>query len=259
MSSLSRTYTGLMGEARFPGESSEYRKARDRLLQVEIELRRALEAVAAQRRELPPGGEVPEDYAFEEAEDGGATTEVRLSELFTLGKDTLVIYSFMFPRAPGDERPGPESGQTAELPLSETPCASCVSIIDSLDGAAPHVDQRISLAVVAKSEPERIRAFTDERGWRQVRLLSSARNNYNRDYLAETEDGAQMPMLNVFTRDGDTIRHFWGTELLLADWDPGQEPRHVDLIWPVWQLLDVSPEGRGTDWEPALSYGDRRA
>jgi predicted dithiol-disulfide oxidoreductase (DUF899 family) len=248
-----------MGEARFPGESSEYREARDRLLQAEIELRRALEEVAAQRRELPTGGEAPDDYAFEEAGEDGAPREVRLSELFAPGKDTLVIYSFMFPRAPGDERPGPDGGQTAELPLSETPCASCASIIDSLDGAASHVGQRINLAVVAKSEPSRIQAFAQERGWRRVRLLSSRRNSYNRDYLAETEDGAQMPILNVFTRDGDTIRHFWGTELLFADLDPGQEPRHVDLIWPVWQLLDVAPEGRGTDWEPALSYGDRRA
>jgi predicted dithiol-disulfide oxidoreductase (DUF899 family) len=246
-----------MGEARFPGESTEYREARDSLLQAEVELRRAIEAVAAQRRELPLGGEVPEDYVFEEAGEDGATREVRLSELFGPGKDSLVIYSFMFPRSPGDERPGPDTGQTAELPLSETPCASCTSIIDSLDGAAPHVDQRISLAVVAKSPLPRIRAFAEERGWRRVRLLSSARNNYNRDYLAETEDGAQMPILNVFRHDGERIRHFWGTELMFADLDPGQEPRHVDLIWPIWHLFDVTPEGRGAEWEPALSYRDR--
>jgi predicted dithiol-disulfide oxidoreductase (DUF899 family) len=246
-----------MGEARFPGESSEYREARDGLLEAEIELRRAVEAVAAQRRGLPPGGEVPEDYVFEEGGEEGATREVKLSELFAPGKDTLVIYSFMFPRNPQDTRPGPATGPTAALPLEETPCPSCTSIIDSLDGAAPHLADRVNLAVVAKSELPRILAFADERGWRRIRLLSSARNDYNRDYLAETEDGEQMPILNVFVRDGDKIRHFWGTEMLFADGDAGQEPRHVDLIWPLWHVLDATPEGREPDWEPALSYSDR--
>jgi predicted dithiol-disulfide oxidoreductase (DUF899 family) len=243
-----------MSDRRFPGESAQYREARARLLEAEIELRRAIEAVAAQRRELPPGGEVPEDYVFEEAAEGGGTREIRFSELFAPGEDTLVIYSFMFPRNPHDERPGPDSGETAKLPLAETPCASCTSILDSLDGAAPHITQRANLAVVAKSPLPRILAFAEQRGWHHLRLLSSARNGYNRDYLAETEDGEQMPILNAFERDGDRIRHFWGTELLLADSDTGQEPRHVDLIWPLWHVLDATREGRGSDWEPALSY-----
>jgi predicted dithiol-disulfide oxidoreductase (DUF899 family) len=113
----------------FPGESSEYRLARDRLLQAEIELRRAIERVAEQRRALPPGGAVPDDYLFEEAAGGGG--EVRFSELFAPGRDTLVIYSFMFPRWSGDTRPGPAEGETARLPLAETPCPSCTSILDS--------------------------------------------------------------------------------------------------------------------------------
>jgi hypothetical protein len=62
----------------FPGESPEYRAAREELLEQEIELRRAMEAVAAARRELPPGGAVPEDYVFEGAGAGGTPTEVRL-------------------------------------------------------------------------------------------------------------------------------------------------------------------------------------
>jgi len=245
-----------MAEVRFPAETREYREARDRLLEAEIELKRAIEAVAAQRRELPLGGEVPEDYAFEEDAEDGGTREVRLSELFAPGKDVLAIYSFMFPRAPVDERPGPETGQTALLPLAETPCASCTSILDSLDGAEPHLAQRINLAVVAKSPLERILAFAAERGWRHLRLLSSAGNTYNRDYLAEIESGAQMPMLNVFVRDGGRIRHFWGTELLYTAWDPGQEPRHVDFIWPIWNLLDATPQGRDGDSDfPRLGYG----
>jgi predicted dithiol-disulfide oxidoreductase (DUF899 family) len=245
-----------MSDARFPGESTEYREARDRLLEAETELRRAIEAVAAQRRELPPGGEVPEDYVFEEAGEDGATGEVRLSELFAPGKDTLVIYSFMFPRNPDDDRPGPDTGKTAKLPLAETPCASCTSIIDSLDRAAPHVAERVNLAVVAKSPLDRIMAFAKERGWNHVRLLSSARNDYNRDYHAETPDGNQLPILNVFERDGDRIRHFWATEMMFATGDSGQEPRHVDLIWPLWHVFDATREGRGSDWEPALSYSD---
>lgn len=239
----------------FPGESAEYRAARDRLLEQEIELRRATEAVAAARRELPPGGAVPEDYRFQGAGPDGAPTEVRLSELFAPGKDSLVIYSFMFPRSPGDERPGPASGETARLPLAEGPCPSCVALLDQLDGAAEHATQQLNLAVVAKAPLPRILAFARERGWRRLRLLSSAANDYNRDYRAETADGSQMPVLNVFHRDRATIRHFWGSELMYASTDPGQDPRHVGTLEPVWNLFDLIPEGRPTDWDEQLRYG----
>jgi predicted dithiol-disulfide oxidoreductase (DUF899 family) len=223
------------------------------LLEAEIELRRAIEHVAAQRRSLPLGGAVPEDYRFEEAVDGRG---VRFSELFEPGKDALAVYSFMFPRYSGDTRPGPATGQTAKLPLPETPCASCTSILDSLDGAAPHLAQQINLAVVAKSAPERIRTFARERGWRNLRLLSSHDNAYNRDYHAETPDGDQIPILNVFVRDGDEIRHFWATELMFAPREEGLEARHVDSIWPIWNVLDMTLQGRGSDGNfPSLSYG----
>jgi predicted dithiol-disulfide oxidoreductase (DUF899 family) len=237
---------------RFPGESEEYRRARNQLLEAEAGLRRAIEQVAAQRRTLPPGGLVPDDYRFEEAADGSG---VLFSELFEPGKDTLVIYGFMFPRYSGDTRPGPAGGETAQLPLAETPCASCTSIIDSLDGAAPHLAQLLNLAVVAKSEPARIRAFAHERGWRHLRLLSSQNNNYNRDYHAETPEGEQMPMMNVFVRDGDRFRHTWASELMYAPRDEGIEARHVDSIWPIWNVLDVTPGGRGAAAGfPALRY-----
>jgi predicted dithiol-disulfide oxidoreductase (DUF899 family) len=230
-------------EIRFPGESSEYRRERERLLEAEIELRRQTERVAAQRRALPPGGAVTEDYRFE-AVDG--TGEVRFSELFAPGTDTLVIYSFMFPRWSGDTRPGPVRGSTAELPLAETPCPSCTSILDSLDGAAPHLAQEISLAVIAKSDPDRIRGFAQERGWSNLRLLSSRATTYNRDYHAETPDGEQVPILNVFARDQQAIRHAWATELMFAPREAGEDPRHVDAIWPLWNVLDMTPQGRGT-------------
>src|SRR5215216_2763403 len=238
---------------RFPGESAEYRAARDRLLEQEIELRRFMEEVAEARRELPPGGLVPEDYVFQGAGGEGAPTDVRLSELFAPGKDSLAIYSFMFPRDPGDDRPGPVAGQTARLPLAAGPCPSCVAFLDQLDGAAEHAGQNLNLAVVAKAPLPVVLTFADERGWRRLRLLSSAGTTYNRDYLGETAEGAQRPMLNVFHRDGTTIRHFWGSELFYAPTDPEQDPRHVGTLEPVWNLFDLTPEGR-PDWDEQLSY-----
>jgi predicted dithiol-disulfide oxidoreductase (DUF899 family) len=238
----------------FPGESSEYRAARNSLLEQEIELRRATEAVAAARRALPPGGVIPEDYVFQGTGPDGLPADVRLSELFAAGKDSLAIYTFMFPRDPGDTRPGPVTGKTAELLLADGPCPSCVALLDQLDGAAEHAVQIVNFAVVAKAPLERVLTFASERGWRRLRLLSSAGNTYNRDYHAETETGAQRPMLNVFHRDGDTIRHFWGSELFYAPSDPGQDPRHVGTIEPVWNLFDLTREGRPADWDEQLSY-----
>jgi predicted dithiol-disulfide oxidoreductase (DUF899 family) len=223
----------------FPGESAEYRAARDRLLEREIELRRETEAVAAQRRALPPGGAVPEDYVFQ-----GAGGDVRLSELFGPGKRSLAIYSFMFPRDPADDRPGPKTG----------PCPSCVSFLDQLEGMVEHAEQIMGFAVVAKAPLGRVRTFADERGWRRLRVLSSAANTYNRDYLAENAEGHQLPMLNVFHRDRDTLRHFWGTELFYAPTDRGEDPRHVGTLEPLWNLFDLTREGR-PDWDEQLSYG----
>jgi predicted dithiol-disulfide oxidoreductase (DUF899 family) len=238
----------------FPGESAAYRAARDHLLGQEIELRRAMEAVAAARRALPPGGPVPEDYVFEGRGPDGAPTDVRLSELFAPGRDTLAIYSFMFPRDPGDDRPGPDEGESALLPLAEGPCPSCVALLDQLDGAVEHLTPRMNFAVVAKAPLERVLTFARERGWRRLRLLSSGGNAYNRDYLAETETGDQRPMLNVFHREGDAIRHFWGSELFYAPTDPDQDPRHVGTLEPVWNLFDLTPEGRAVDWDEQLRY-----
>ena len=239
----------------FPGESAEYRAARDRLLEREVELRRMMEAVAEARRELPPGGAVPEDYAFRGAGAAGATTDVRLSELFAPGRDSLIVYSMMFPRDPGDDRPGPDHGKTAELPLDEAPCPSCVALLDQLDGAVEHAEQLINFVIVAKAPIERLLTFAQERGWRRLRLLSSAGSTFNRDYRAETPEGHQRPMLNVFHRDGATIRHFWGSELFYAPMDPGQDPRHVGTLEPFWNLVDLTPEGRPVDFDEQIRYG----
>jgi predicted dithiol-disulfide oxidoreductase (DUF899 family) len=223
----------------FPDESTSYRAARDRLLEKEVELRRVTEDVARARRELPPGGVVPVDYVFQGLGPDGEPADVRLSELFAPGKDSLAIYNFMFPRGPDED----------------LPCASCTQFLDSLEGAAKHFAQRANLAVVAKAPLPRILAHARERGWRDLRLLSSGGNTYNRDYYGESADGRQqLPMMNVFQRDGDTIRHFWGSELFFAPSDPGQDPRHGDTIEPLWNMFDYLPEGRGTDWYPDLTY-----
>ncbi len=238
----------------FRGESADYRAARDRLLEQEIELRRFMETVASSRRALPPGGPVPEDYVFDCAVADGAPTSVKLSELFEPAKSSLMIYSFMFPRDPGDNSPGPEIGRTAALPLEEGPCPSCTALLDQLDGAAEHARKHINFVVVAKTSLPRLLTFAEERGWRRLRLLSSAANTYNRDYHAETTEGVQRPMLNVFHRDPGAIRHFWASELLYAPTDGDQEPRHVGTLEPLWNLFDLTPEGRPSNWHEQLSY-----
>ena len=238
---------------RFPSESRSYREARDRLLENEIALRRQMEAVAEERRALPPGGELPEDYAFEGLLPDGLISKVRLSELFLPEHRSLAIYSFMFPRYPTDTRPGPPAGATADLPLAEGPCPSCTALLDQLDTVMPHSDQRMSLVAVANAPLPRVLTFAKERGWRHLRLFSTAGNGYNRDYFGQSAEGYSQPMINVFQKDGDTIRHFWGSEMLYAPTDPGQDPRHAGTLEPLWNLFDLSREGR-PKWDEQLDY-----
>jgi predicted dithiol-disulfide oxidoreductase (DUF899 family) len=222
-----------MSNVRFPNESPEYRAARDALTQAETELTRRIEAVAEQRRQLPPGGEVPEDYIFTESAAGPRAGQparpVRLSELFG-GHDTLLLYSFMF------------------SPDMTRACRMCTSLLDGLDGAAPDLAQRAGFAVVAKSPIDRLRSYARERAWVNLRLVSSAGTTYNRDYHGENED-EQLSRMNVFARQGGVIRHCYATEQAPAA--PGWDDRHVDLVWPLWNLLDLTPQGRGGDWRPA--------
>ncbi len=216
----------------FPGESAEYRQARDKLLEKEMELRAQIEEVSALRRTLPLGGLVKEDYEFRRINDDSA---VKLSQLFEEGRDTLVLYSFMF---------APDAAQ---------PCPSCNSLADSFDGNVPHLEDRVNFYIVAKAPVVKMRAWAESRAWRNLKILSSCYNYYNRDYLAETDDGFQMPMLNVFVKRDDGIYHSYGTELLYTKFEKG-EPRHVDLMWPLWNVLDLTPEGRGSVWYPKLVY-----
>jgi predicted dithiol-disulfide oxidoreductase (DUF899 family) len=160
----------------------------------------------------------------------------------------------MFPRDSRDMRAGPASGTTARLALAEGPCPSCVALLDQLDGMARHVGEQVNFAVLAKAPLDRVLGFGEERGWRYLRLLSSAGTAYSRDYLAETDEGEQRPMLNVFHRDSDGVRHFWGSELFYAPADPGQDPRHVSTLEPLWNLFDLTPDGRPGDWDEQLHY-----
>ncbi len=219
----------------FPNESDAYRAARARLLAAEAELREAVERVAAQRRALPLGGRVTEDYAFETLRDGQVAS-VRLSELFDAGRDSLFLYSWMF----GPEMPAP--------------CPSCTCFLDSLDRQARHLRQRINVAVVAQSPIQRLAAQARALGWRELRVLSSRGTTYARDYWAETPSGAQMPMAHVFVRRGDAIHHSWGSELLYGPRFESGHPRHIDMMWPLWNVLDTTPDGRGGSWGPRLSY-----
>src|SRR5471032_3406284 len=150
---------------RFPGESTQYRTARNALLAEEIELRRHIERVAAQRRALPPGGAVPEDYRFE-GEEGPLT----LSEMFG-EHDTLITYNWMF---------GPQRAR---------PCPMCVSLLSAYDGGMPDILQRVAFAVIGRSPIDKLAAFAKQRGWRHLRLYSSGGNTFNRDYAGEDPAG----------------------------------------------------------------------
>jgi predicted dithiol-disulfide oxidoreductase (DUF899 family) len=228
--------SAALHDKRFPNESAGYRSARTALLKAEIGLRREIERVAALRRKLPAGGAIREDYVFEEMTADGRSRRVKLSELFG-DKSTLIVYGFMY---------GPKM---------EKACPSCSSIIDALDKESKHISQRTSLVAVAKSPAERVEHLRRERGWSGIRFLSSANNNFNRDYFTEDEKGSQQPILNIFIRKNGAVHHFYATELAFAPAEKGQSPRHVDMIWPLWNALDYTPEGRGADWNPKLSYG----
>src|SRR5712675_1990984 len=180
---------------RFPNESAEYRRAREALLAEEIELRRHIERVAEQRRALPPGGEVKKNYAFE-----GETGPASFADLFG-DKDTLVVYNYMF---------GPQR---------ERPCPMCTSLLSAWDGEARDVEQRVALAVIARSPIERLVAFKKERGWHALKLYSDTTGEFSRDYRALTPDGGDDAAFSVFTRRDGTIRHFWSGEMSAASAD----------------------------------------
>jgi len=204
---------------RFPNESAEYRAARTALLAEEIELRRHLERVAAQRRALPPGGEVTGDYRFE-----GERGPVSVADLFG-DKQNLAIYSYMF---------GPQR---------ERPCPMCTNLLGAIEGNGADIRQRMAFAVVARSPIERLKAWKQERGWTNLQLYTDLNGNYSRDYHGVLEDGSEIPSFNVFTRRDGTIRHFWSGEMTGDSADPGQDPRGAPDFAPLWNVLDTPRTG----------------
>ena len=215
---------------RMPNESSEYRRARNALLADEIELRRHIERVAAQRRALPPGGEVKKNYRFQ-----GERGPVAFADLFG-DKQSLVVYSWMY---------GPQR---------ERPCPMCTSLLSSWDGEAQDIEQNVALAIIGQSPIEKLLAFKQERGWRNLKIYSDLTGEYSKDYFAHTPQWEDNAAFHVFTRRDGAIRHFWGGEMGFETSDPGQDPRGAPDLMPLWTVLDSTPEGRRADWYPSLEY-----
>lgn len=212
----------------YPNDSADYRAARTRLLAEEIELRRHVERIAAMRRSLPPGGEAAA-YAFKD--ERGAT--VTLADLF--GRhDTLVTYLWMY---------GPQR---------ERPCPMCTSFLGALDIPARDIVQRVGFAVLGRSPVARQLAFARERGWRNLAFFQVG-DDFARDYRGLAPDGSEWPAMDVWVKQDGKVRHFWAEEMIGTE-DPGQDARGAPEISPLWNLLDLTPGGRGTDWYPKLEY-----
>ncbi len=214
---------------RHPGESAEYRAARQALLVEEIELRRQLERVARHRRALPPGAEVTKTYRFD-----GESESITLAEMFG-EHDTLIAYSYMF---------GPQR---------KHPCPMCTSLMNTWELKLEDVEENAALVFIARSPIERLLTTRAELGWKNLRVFSDAAGEYTREWVS-AED-ADMPALNVFRREGGRIRHFWSAEM--TESDPGQDPRGAPDVDPLWTLLDMTPAGRKADWYPSLHFPGR--
>jgi predicted dithiol-disulfide oxidoreductase (DUF899 family) len=216
-------------KSHYPNESPTYRAARNELLVKEIELRRQLERVASQRRKLPLGGEIPQD--FELASEAGP---IRFSSLFG-DKQTLLVYSMMY----GAQR--------------KTPCPVCTSFLSAWNGAAVNLRERVAIAVTARSPIDRLIDYQKQRGFTNLPFLSDSSGDYTRTYV-NSED-ADAPGFSVFSKRAGSILHFYSGEMSGAMADPGQDPRGAPDPDPLWLMLDLTPEGRGTDWYPKLDYG----
>ncbi|MFC5860780.1 DUF899 family protein [Acidicapsa dinghuensis] len=217
--------------AHYPNESEDYRSARNRLLVQELELRRLIERVAEQRRALPPGGEIVEDFELT-----GESGPVRFSSLFG-DKQTLMVYSMMF---------GPQR---------KAPCPVCTSFLSAWNGVGLNLRDRIAIVVTARSPMERLLEYKKQRGFANLPFVSDGTGNYTRTYVSAQD--ADMAGISIFTRRAGKIYHFYTNEMNGEMCDPGQDPRGAPDLDPLWLMLDLTPEGRGTDWYPKLSYGPK--
>jgi predicted dithiol-disulfide oxidoreductase (DUF899 family) len=226
-----------MRHTRLAGESAEYLAAREELRLAEIALMRQREQVAAQRRALPPGA-VVEDYRFLEGPadlhaGDEPVREVALADLFTAPGRELIVYHFMYGKQ------------------QKNACPMCTMWIDGFNGVARHVAQNADFAVVAAADPGMLRGYARERGWDRLRLLSCGESTFKYDLGSEDEDGVQDSTISVFDRDEDgRVRHVYSTHPRMA---PDIEQRGIDLLNPVWHLLDLTRRGRG-EWIAGLDY-----
>ncbi len=223
-----------MNAFRFPNEPSEYRKQRNVLLEAEVHLRQEIELVADKRRQLPLGGRLKEGYQFEMVADDEQVKTVSFDALFG-EHDSLLLYTMMF---------GPDW---------DAPCPSCTSIVDSLDVNSRAVEETSAIAVTSAASAKQLKQWSGRRGWR-INTVSGQNNSYVLDYAGfETEDPAVVSVMNVFKKTPDGIFHFWASELLSRPMDSGH-PRHADMFWPLWNLLDLTPQGRGDLMVPRQDF-----
>jgi len=233
------TIQGTLPLTRLTNESAEYRARREELRLAEIDLMQRRERVAELRRSLPPGAAV-QDYEFQEGPvDLGAgdapTRTVRLSELFTGPNRSVVIYHFMYGKR-----------QT-------NPCPMCTMWIDGYNGVAQHLAQNVDFAVAAAADLPALRQHARNRGWHDLRLLSCGPSTFKYDLRSEDAEGRQDSTISVFTRDRDgTLRHVYTAHPWMAE---NVKERGIDLLTPVYDVLDLTPEGRG-DWYAKLAYPD---
>lgn len=234
------TIDGTYRQTNLTNESAEYLSKREELRLAEIELRNQRENVAALRRQLPSGA-IVEDYEFIEGprslDDGDAPTNtVRLSELFSAPDRALVIYQFMFGKK------------------QSKPCPMCTAWIDSWNGIAHHLAQTIDVAIVAAADLPALRGHARNRGWNKLRLLSAGESTFKYDLGSEDLEGGQDSTISVFTRDRDgTVHHFYSVHPRL---DHDTDTRGIDEYNPVWNILDLTPQGRG-EFDASLAYGTK--
>lgn len=237
---VGETIDGTYRQTNLPNESKEYLAKREEIRLAEIELLKARERVAELRRELPEGA-IVEDYEFVEGpaslDDGDAPArKVRLSELFSAPDRSLVIYHLMYGKK-----------QTK-------PCPMCTSWLDSFNGIAHHLAQNVDFAVVAAADLPALRAHARVRGWEKLRLLSAGESSFKYDLGSEDSDGGQDSTISVFTRDKEgTLRHFYSVHPWI---DENIRERGIDEWNPIWNVLDMTPQGRGS-WYASLDYGTK--
>ena len=231
---------GTYRQTNLPNESAEYLSKREELRQAEIELMRQRERVAELRRSLPAGAAI-KDYEFL----GGPTSldkgdepvnTVRLSELFTAPDRSLVIYHLMYGKK------------------NTTPCPMCTAWIDCFNGIAHHLAQNVDVAIVAAADLTTLREHARQRGWDNLRLLSAGESTFKYDLGSEDSEGRQDSTVSVFTKDADgTLRHFYSVHPWLAE---DVKERGIDELNPIWNFLDLTPQGRG-EFYTSLDYGTK--